>query len=543
MTEQESDAAATARARPHRWFAWVWMVPIIAGAIVVWLGARSFVMHGPDITISFKNAEGLTERQSFIRHRGVTVGRVEEIELAPDMSRVIVHARMSRSAKEALNENTRFYIVSPRVGVEGISGLSTIVSGVYIEMEPAAGSKVQTAFTGLEEPPLIRPDTAGRSFTMWAPDLGSLTRGSSITYHDVSVGEVQGFSLDPDGQRVTVTAFIRSPYDRLVHPETRFWNAGGVDLTVGTQGLHVRANSWQQVISGGVAFDTPVEALKGTPSPQGAMFTLYDTEREARRDPRGEELVYVAGFSGNLRGVEKGAPVELEGMQIGVVRDVQLSYESGKKTLTTLVTIAIDPERVQILNMPGPNGETPSQSAQRKIETLVGHGMRAQVLTANFLTGFEIVTLDMVPGAKPGRIEHVDGYVKIPTEASSDIGATLQSLRNVLANLDRATSGPELGHAIRSLDSALTHLDQLTSDVRPDLQSLLKSLRETSDSANATLNSLRSVVGGQGGGAAGSTDVQQLMQQLSEAARSVRGLADYLERHPESLIRGRRGDK
>ena len=542
MTEHESDDAPLASTRPHRWFAWVWVVPIAAGAIVIWLGARSFVTHGPDITISFKSAEGLQERQSTIRHRGVIVGRVEELELAPDLSRVVVHARMTRSAKQALNENTHFYIVSPRVGLEGISGLSTIVSGVYIEMEPASGSKTQDAFVGLEEPPLIQPDTAGRSFTMSAPDLGSLSRGSSITYHDITVGEVQGYALAPDGQQLTVTVFIREPYDRLVHPETRFWNAGGVDLTVGAQGLHVRANSWQQVISGGISFDTPVDALRGTPSPQGAMFTLYDTEREARRDPRGQQLVYVASFSGNLRGVDKGAAVELQGMPIGIVRDVQVSYEAGKKTLATRVTIAIDPDRVQILNMPAANGATPSQNAQRKIETLVANGMRAQVLTANFLTGFEIVTLDMVPNAKPARIEHVDGYVKIPTEASSDIGETLQALRNVLQNIDRATSGPELGHAIQSLDSALTHLDQLTGDVQPDLKSLLKSLRETSDTANATLNSLRDVMGKQGGDG-GSPDVSQLMRELSDAARSVRGLADYLERHPESLIRGRRGDK
>jgi paraquat-inducible protein B len=132
--------------------------------------------------------------------------------------------------------------------------------------------------------------------------------------------------------------------------------------------------------------------------------------------------------------------------------------------------------------------------------------------------------------------------VKIPTVASSDIGETLRSLRNVLQNIDRATSGPQLGHAIQSLDSALTHLDQLATDVQPDLASLLKSLRETSDSANATINSLRGVVEGEGG-AAGSSDISQLMRELSEAARSVRGLADYLERHPESLIRGRRGEK
>ena len=543
MTEQESDSGAPlARTRPHRWFAWVWVVPIVAGAIVLWLGARSFVMQGPDITISFRNAEGLVERQSAIRHRGVVVGRVEELELAPDLRRVIVHARMTRAAKAALNENTQFYVVSPHVGIEGITGLSTIVSGVYIEMEPASGAKSQTAFVGLEDAPVLRPDTAGRSFVVTAPDLGSLTRGSPISYHGITVGEVENYELATDGRHVTVTIFIRSPYDKLVHPETRFWNAGGVDVSVGAQGIRVRANSVQQLVGGGIAFETPTTALSGEPSPQAAAFTLFDTEGEATREPRGEQLVFVAGFSGNLRGIDSGAAVELEGMPVGSVRESKLSYDPAKKALTTLVTLAIDPDRVQIQNMPAASGATPAQNAQRKIETLVAGGMRAQLLTANFLTGFQIVTLDMVSGAPPARIERVDGTLRIPTTQSSDIGDVLQSLRNVLQNIDRATSGPQLGHAIQSLDSALTHLDQLTTGVQPDLKELLKSLRETSDTANATLGALRDVVGGQGGDVT-SSDISQLMRDLSDAARSVRGLADYLERHPESLIRGRRGEQ
>lgn len=543
MTELDNDDTPLARTRPHRWFAWVWAIPIVAGAIVLWLGARSFVTHGPDITISFRNAEGLTERQSTIRHRGVIVGRVEELELAPDLSHVIVHARMTRSAKQSLNENTQFYVVSPHVGVEGITGLSTIVSGVYIEMEPVAGSQSQRAFVGLEDPPLLKPDTPGRSFVVSAPELGSLSRGSPISYHGVSVGEVEGYTLAPDGRSVSVTAFIRAPYDKLVHPETRFWNAGGVDVTVGAQGVRLRASSWQQLVGGGIAFETPAAALAGTPSSQGSNFRLFDNEAAAMREPHGEQIVYVAGFSGNLRGVDVGTAVELEGVPVGTVRDVKLSYERGKKALTTLVTIAIDPDRVEILNMPAADGASPKETAQRRIETLVASGLRAQVMTANFLTGFQIVTLDMVDDAPAARIEHVDGYVKIPTSASSDISETLRSLRNVLQNIDRATSGPQLGHAIQSLDSALTHLDQLTTEVQPDLGALLKSLRETSESANTALKAVRDVMGGGQGGDAAASDVSATMRELSDAARSIRGLADYLERHPESLIRGRRGEK
>ena len=535
------DDVAEARVRSHRWFSWVWVVPIAAAAIVIWLAVRSFVVRGPDITIEFKVAEGLQARQSTIQHRGVTVGTVEKLDLAPDMSHVLVHARMRRSVSDALNENTRFYIVAPHVGVEGISGLSTLVSGSYIEMAPAKGTKEQNEFVGLEDAPGLPPDTPGTAFHMTTADLGSLTRGSPISYHGVAVGQVEDYALSEDGQHVDVTAFVRAPHDRLVHPDTRFWNAGGVDLSVSAQGVRIRANSWQQLLSGGIAFETPPNIINTPRSKAGATFALYDNRRAALRDPRSEQVVYVADFSSNLRGVEAGTAVELEGMEIGQVRDAQLSYDEKRHTLTTLVTIEIDPDRIQILNLPRPANASANEVAQQWIETLVSHGLRAQVSTANLLTGNKIVALDMVTNAKPAKVQHSGQYVELPTASSGDISDILATLRSVLKNVDNATSGPELGHAIKSLDATLTHLEQLTSDVQPDVKELIKSLRETSEAAQITLKSVNGLVG-QSGGTDG-PDLSQLMKQLTDAARSVRGLADYLDRHPEALLRGRKGDK
>src|SRR5581483_144313 len=173
-------------------------------------------------------------------------------------------------------------------------GLSTLVSGSYIEMYPGQGGTPQRKFVGLDEPPVLPPDTPGRFFVLEASDLGSLTRGSPISYRGLSVGEVQAYALTPDDQGVRVSAFVRAPYDRLVHPETRFWNAGGVDLTVGSQGIRIRANSWEQLLSGGVAFETPEDVLSRPSSPPAAVFSLYDNRLAAQRAPKGPTLEYVA---------------------------------------------------------------------------------------------------------------------------------------------------------------------------------------------------------------------------------------------------------
>jgi paraquat-inducible protein B len=176
---------------------------------------------------------------------------------------------------------------------------------------------------------------------------------------------------------------------------------------------------------------------------------------------------------------------------------------------------------------------------QKWIETLVVDGMRAQVSSASLLTGTKLVGLEMVPNVPKAHLEHEGDTVMIPTSSAGDFTAVLQDLQNVLKNIDRATSGPQIGHALQSLDDTLTRLDKVTHDIEPDIKSLIKSLRDTADSAQSTLNTIQGLAGKT---APTGTDLPRMMRELTEAARSVRGLADYLDRHPEALIRGRKGD-
>jgi paraquat-inducible protein B len=398
-----------ARVRPHRWVAWVWIVPIAAAGVVAWLIWRTVAERGPEITISFPAAQGLQPGQTTIQHLNAVLGTVTSLRLTRDMSRVQVRARMSRQATPYLTDSTIFYVVTPHVGVEGISGLSTIVSGAYIEMYPGKFGKPRRHFVGLDSPPIVPPGTAGSSFVLQAPDLSSLTRGSPVTYRGVEVGVVTAFELAGDGHDVNVTAFIRSPHDRLVHPGTRFWNAGGVAMTLGAQGLQVRANSWQQLLAGGIAFNTSAQAMIGAPSSAGSVFRLYDNEQAAMGGARGPPL----------------------------------------------------------------------------------------------------------------------------------LTDTLRNLNQVLGNLNRATAGPQLRNAVLSLNHVLAHLDSLAVETRPNLNELIKSMRATSEAAQRTLTLIQDRAGGN---APANTDLPQLMNELRQAARSVRELADYLDRHPDALLRGRKGD-
>ena len=397
-----------ARVRPHRWLAWVWVVPIAAAAVVVWLAWRAIAERGPEITISFSAAPGLQPGQSTIQHLDAILGTVTSLRLTPDMRHVVIHARMTREAAPYLTASTIFYVVTPHLGVGGISGLSTIVSGTYIEMYPGRGGEPRRHFVGLDSAPIIAPGTPGRAFILQTPDLSSLTQGSPVTFRGVDVGVVTKFALAGDGHEVLVTTFIDSPYDRLVHGGTRFWNAGGVAMTFGAQGLQLRANSWQQLLAGGLAFDTAPAAMTSAPSPAGSVFQLYDNRQAAMGSPAAPPL---------------------------------------------------------------------------------------------------------------------------------PVADTLRNLNELLQNLNRATAGPQLHQAVVSLNRLLTHVDRLAVKTQPNLNELLESLRKTSDAAQRTIDLIQQRAGGN---APSDTDLPQLMDELSQAARSVRELADYLDRHPDALLRGRR---
>ncbi|HXS26261.1 MAG TPA: MlaD family protein [Steroidobacteraceae bacterium] len=519
---------------------WFWLAPIIAAGVVLWLAWRALAARGPQITIAFTDAGTLQPGQTTVKYKGVNVGLVESVELARDVSRVLVHARMSRSIEPYLATGARFWIVQPRVGAQGISGLTTLVSGAYIEMYPGHGEE-QRQFTGLEEPPVLKPETPGRFFTLLAPDAGTLIPGAPVTYRGLAVGEIEGSSLASSGQQVEIYAFVRAPFDHLVHPESRFWNEGGIVVNAGAQGVRIRMSSWQQLIAGGVAFDTPEWSLQGEPSAQDATFTLFDTRGEALRYPRRPPIFYGVEFAGNARGVGIGTPVELEGTAIGEVTESHLIFDPHTKRLHTVAKLALDPSVIEVTGVPRSEFAQHRKALATGFENLIAKGLRARLVSSSLLTGQKLIALDLLPGAPPvQRREEVAGVAAIPTAPAADIDDILASVQSTVQHLARATSGPQLAHALQSLDSTLTRLDQLTTSLQPQVQTLVASLEATSASMQRAADAANGVLGTNG---RQSVDLPRLMHQLSDAARSVRELADYLVRNPDALLRGRRGDR
>jgi len=558
---QHRDEPPQAERTPRR-LSVIWLAPAFALAVVAWLSLHTLLQRGPAITIRFTSAEGLTAGETEIRHKGVRVGTVESFVLSPDLSEVIVHARMTREVSAHLTGSTRFWIVTPRVGTSGISGLNTLVSGAYIEMYPGEG-EAQRDFVGLEDPPLLQPDTPGRAFTLTEDELGAIGPGTPVNYRGVQVGQVEGYALDGNGKHVNIYAFVRAPYDALVHDDTRFWDASAIDVSAGPQGIRVRLNSLQQLVTGAIGFDTPLPAAPvesvesvgqaiaqqaaGRPlaattaagaAPEAAtdkVFPLFDSQAIALRNRGGPRLYYTLRFD-EAAGLQSGTPVQLRGIEVGEVTHAQLVFDAASGTLYESASMSIDPNAVQLVGVAHGSSAEQLAAIRAGMARLVARGLRAQLVTANFLTGQKVIALDIAADAAPVRFDASAATPQFPTAHGADVDAILQSLQNTLHHIDAATAGPALGNAVKNLDATLGHLEQITREVQPQIKPLVASLRATADAAQAAAQSANGAIGPD---SALASELPGLLQQMSEAARSIRELADFLDRHPEALLRGR----
>ena len=535
----------------RRRLSFLWLLPLVAALIAGWLGWRWLEDRGPQIVITFQSGDGLEAGRTRIKHKNVDLGVIDSVRLSDDLSQVIATARMDRSAGRHLKEGTRFWVVAPRLSLGGISGLSTVVSGTYVEMEPGGGED-RREFDALDEPPVIRADVPGRSFSLKAEQLGSLAQGSPVYFRGVQVGEVMGYNLSPQDRTVSVSIFIRAPYEGLVHEGSRFWRSSGVQFTAGAEGLKFQTESLKTLALGGVVLETPPDPEAGGQAKDWATFTLYEDQATAAAARDRLRVRYRLEFPGSIQGLQAGAPVLLRGLTVGHVAAVRLEYDEATQELRIPVDIDFEPDLVARTYAVIDGRPMDEAAVRRLIATQVEKGLRARLASGNLLTGQKLVSFDYAPGLPPAPGSERS---ELPTVASSDLDSIMASagmvmekvsalpldgliadLRGTLQSVSGLAGSPDLARSLAALAKALGSADALMRDADRQLPELVKSLRGVATAAQGTLNSANGLLGGGGGQA----DLAGVMRQLNDAARSFRVLADYLERHPEALLRGKR---
>ncbi|BBF86091.1 paraquat-inducible protein B [Aquitalea magnusonii] len=523
-------------ARPSRWSpSLVWLIPLVAALIGGYLAVQAILARGPTITITFRSGEGLEAGKTRIKYKDVDIGEVTAVRISADSKNIEATAQLSKEAERFLARDSRFWIVRPRIAGGSVSGLGTLLSGAYVGMDAGKSSEMSQHFTGLDVPPIITGDLPGRQFVLKAAELGSLDIGAPVYFRRVPVGQVVAYQLDRNGRNVDITVFVNAPYDRFVTADSRFWHASGVDLSISANGLKVNTQSLSAIMLGGVAFETPVSPEESKQAATGSTFTLSNTREQAMQSPDHEVVPLQLKFQQSVRGLAVGAPVDFRGIVIGEVTSIGMEYDAPRKDFNMLVTIRIFPSR--LISMSSNLNE--ARLHQLKLDKMVEHGMRAQLRSGSLLTGQLYVALDFFRDAKPARLGHSQGMDVLPT-----IPGDLEELQGVLQRIARKLDkvpfdsiGQELDATIKELHATLSTVQQLghslDGKVVPQTLQTLQQLQQTLDNANQALQANSPL----------QQDVRKAAQEVSETARSFRALSDYLDRHPEALIRGKQENR
>jgi len=525
------DELPTPQVLRRRWVpSLIWLVPLTAVVIGATLVVNAWRTAGPRVTVSFQTAQGLEVGKTLVKYRNVTVGHVTAIALSADHNRVLVSTDLLSSAKDLLTADARFWVVRPRIGIGWASGLETLISGSYIAVEAGDAKVRQTEFVGLENPPPATHGLLGKSVVLHAKDVGSLALDAPVYFRRFEVGHVIDRELEAGGHGARIVVFIDAPYDRLVTRATRFWNASGIDLTLGADGMKLRTQSLASVLAGGVAFETAPTAQDVGPVSSGAEFTLFDDQAAAMAPPDGEPRYVRMRFAQSLRGLSVGAPVDFVGVNIGQVFSLDLDYDAEHKSFPVIVTALIYPRRMgkayEVLEQSGT--ATSEDKMARLVGQLVARGLRAQPRTGNLLTGQLYIALDFIPGSRPARFDVDARPLEIPT-VSGSVEELQQKLASIVDKIDRipiAQIGAHLDADLVGLDGAL---GELRSDVLPAGSAALNSLHRTLGTVDRALAE----------DAPWRDDIDQTLVEARSTLRSVRSLTDYLDRHPEALLRGR----
>ncbi|MGY4830022.1 PqiB family protein [Sphaerotilaceae bacterium SBD11-9] len=515
----------------------VWLVPLVALAVGIALLIRAVMSTGPQVTIDFHSADGLRPGRTEVRYKEVVVGRVEAVTLSEDRDRVHVSVRLDRSVSNIAVDDTRFWVVRPRIDTAGVSGIETLFSGAYIGVDAGVSDVQRRHFTGLEAPPFVLRGEPGRGFVLRTEDLGSLDVGSPILYKRNRVGRVVGYNLDPLVDELWVQIFVEAPYDKLINAQTRFWNASGVEVSLNSSGLKVDTQTLASVISGGISFERPQGTQGLPPSPDGMRFRLFSDRKAALAPPDGAPLRVRMVFDQSVRGLDIDAPVDFLGIEIGSIKAIRLDYDGKRKRFPVEVEAEIFPTRLgAVREAMRHEGDDDKRRDTVLLQRLVQSGLRAQARTGNLLTGQMYVALDFPAKAGKAELDTTTALPAIPT-----VPGTLSDVQPQIAEIVAKLNKVPFDDIGRNLNDTLTQARTAIDQLSPEAQASLAEVRRTLQSVQETLaRADRHLLDPS---APIQRNAEQTLLDLQRAAQSLRVLTDYLQRHPESLLRGKPDDE
>ncbi|HEX2943198.1 MAG TPA: MlaD family protein [Rhodopila sp.] len=534
-------------------------MPIAALAIVAYLTFQQFAQRGPSVTVIFPTAD-IKADSTKVKYEGMEVGQVESVTFYKDIKHLKAVLRLHADMAGHLGKGTRFWLAGNKPSFSNLSALKSIISGPYIGIEPHSGKR-QDQYQGLPQRPVNANDPQGTHYLLRTAKLGNIDRGSVLFYRGLQVGEVEAKHLDKDQIHFIVDLFVHAPFDHLIRTNTRFWNAGAVQVSMADEGPKLQLQSVPALLEGAVGFETPDGPESGSAAKPDALFPLYDSRGAAEHAPDKRAVRYQVVFGAQeAGGLQAGAPVTLADKRVGSVTESRLQYDPSDGQLNTVATLAIEPDTIDLAD-----GVAWAEDAKPQMDALLRHliaqGLRARLGSKIPMVGAKGVQLAFMPKAASASLGS-QAVPEIPTGPASDISGLMAQVNAVAAKIDAMpidqiadevhqttkrlaafSKSPELTQSLTRLDQSLTNIEHVTHEASRQTGPLLTELRRTATQAQSTLTAARGLVGTSAvqTTAPGTASMGDTLYELSRAARSLRALADYLDRHPEALLRGKGG--
>ncbi|MCS2166423.1 intermembrane transport protein PqiB [Scandinavium manionii] len=512
----------------------VWIFPIVTALIGAWILFYHYSHQGPEVTLMTTNAEGIEGGKTRIKSRSVDVGVVESTTLTDDLTHVEIKARLNTGMEKLLHGDSAFWVVKPQVGREGISGLGTLLSGAYIELQPGAKGAEPEKFQLLDSPPLAPPDAKGIRVLLESNKAGQLSPGDPVLFRGYRVGSVETSSFNADKRSITYQLFISAPNDRLVTTNARFWKDSGIAVDLTSAGMRVEMGSLSTLFGGGVSFDVPDGQSLGEPVANKTEYHLFDNQRSIQDAMYTQHVDYVMFFKDSVRGLQPGAPVEFRGIRLGTVGKVPFFIPGLHQRLSDdyriPVQIRIEPER--LVNQLGGDPDI-----RTHLDNLIERGLRGSLKSGNLVTGALYIDLDFYPKAEPrGKFREFGGFDIIPT-VSGGLAQIQQRLMDALDKINNLPINPLIEQATNSLaesQKTMKHVQATLDNLNKITAS--QSMQELPADMQKTLRELnRSMQGFQPGSAAYNKMVGD-MQRLDQVLRELQPVLKTLNNKSNALV-------
>lgn len=510
----------------------IWLIPIVTLLLSAWFILQELNDKGLEIEIEFQTATGLEAGKTQIKIRDVVIGRVDSIELKDDSSGVLVTALLDKKAEKFLRTDTRFWVVSPRVSLEGISGLQTLLSGSYIDMAPGLDVQTSRHFTALNDPPVTPIGTPGLRVFLNSEKSFTAKVGDQVIYRGLAVGRIETVEYDLEKRLAKYSAFIEAPFDKLVTSNTRFWNTSGIELELGADGVGVSTPNLESLIAGGITFDEPEGMPPSHPFQKDKVFEIYPSYKSAMAHRYVEKVYYLILIESSVRGLKEGAPVEYRGLQIGQVEDINIKLDDHKlrvdeDSYKIPVLISIQPGRANLTD-----DAAGRELISKQFKLWVEKGLRASLKTGSLLTGAVFVDLKHDDKADAYKTVLLAGYPVIPTVPDEIVQFTDQ----LSTTLDKINELPLQGVAddlrvlLQDLSSSASAFNQASASISDKLDEFDMA------NMNQTLSSLNDVLEKFATDDNGVSSINQTMIEIQNAMRELTPLLQKMNTAPNSLI-------